>query len=215
MQKQMISKAVQASPFFRLLDISHSPSRAFEALKGDILSDLARSNVILVCSGEFEVYSSGKEVLLASLCEGDCFGINSLYSEDEEVESKILCRRKGVLLSMSKDECRRLLECDPKAMAGYAALCNEKIHFLLGRISELTVQSARDRVLSYLMSRRSEDGSVVLDRSRDALASMLNMSRAALFAQMATLQKEGIIKVQNRRILLLEQKGTADGAKEG
>lgn len=204
--RQIVDKAVAASSFFSSLDISQSPIQIKETDKGQTLSDLASHNVILVCSGVFEVFScaeDGKEVLLATLLSGDVFGINSLYLPDMDVESSIRCRKKGVLLSMSNEECRRLLESSPSAMVDYARLCNEKIHFLLQRIRELTVQNSRDRLLCYLRSHAGCDGTVKLGKSREAVAKMLNMSRAALFSQLAVLQEENLIENKDGEIRIV------------
>ena len=204
--RQIVDKAVAASSFFSSLDISQSPIQIKETDKGQTLSDLASQNVILVCSGAFEVFScaeDGKEVLLATLLPGDVFGINSLYLSDMDVESSIRCRKKGVLLSMSNEECRRLLESSPSAMVDYARLCNEKIHFLLQRIRELTVQNSRDRLLCYLRSHAGCDGTVKLGKSREAVAKMLNMSRAALFSQLAVLQEENLIENKDGEIRIV------------
>lgn len=212
------ARAVEASPFFRSLDLDAIPHRIVQAARGEALEGEASDSVVLVCGGAFEVLSvasDGSEVLLAVLREGDCFGVNSLYLDDAGVGTKIRCLRKGTLLAARKEDVRAFMASSPKALEDYARLCDTKIHFLLERIGDLTVRSSEERLLSYLQCRAGADGTLELDRSKEALAKMLNMSRAALFSAFAGLEAKGLLCRRGRTITITNNKRADEGAKEG
>lgn len=194
--RRAVERAVSASELFSFVDLGQAGFRIIESTKDDAFADLIRSNVILVCSGAFEVRSNG--IIISELGSGDCFGINSLYLDGEEMDGEadcvIRCRKKGALLCVSREAFKGAIEASADAMAAYAGVCNRKIHFLLGRIRDLTVQSSRERVMSYLRSHCDENCNLRLEMSKQALARRLNMSRAALFGQLAALADEGIIE---------------------
>ena len=75
-----------------------------------------------------------------------------------------------------------------------AAVCSEKIQFLLKRIELLTMQSCRGRVIAFLLAHGKEGGEVIFRGSREDLARHLGVSRAALFRELAALQTMGAIE---------------------
>ena len=200
----LVRGAMGKSPLFCRLNPESRELKTITATRNREIDALACCNVILVCSGEFEVFNSGNggRVLISVLREGDCFGINSLYLRREDTGSVIRCRKGGVLLCMDAGAYRKHLASVPEAMEAYARFCNEKIHFLLGRIADLSVPNSKDRLLCYLRTVAAPDGTVVLPGSKEGLARKLNMSRAALFAQLARLQEDGVLSCEAGRYCL-------------
>lgn len=222
MRKTLVQESVEEakalSPLFRDIDFSGTDSRILTFDKGQTLDGVSRTAVILVCAGQVQVMSNSrgkKEVILSTLRRGDVFGINSLYLEDEDTGTTLRCGTAAILFLVSRMEYRKLLEADPQAMASYARYCNQKIHFLLGRIEELTGDNTREIVFNYLQTHADPDGNVSFGRSKEALAKVLNISRAALFAQLAAFEQEGLTEKKDGKVRLKDKAGLEDQMNNG
>lgn len=149
----------------------------------------------LVLQGSIDVYSvafDGCEIKLSSLHEGQMFGICNLFAPDD-LTTVLRSRQSTDVLFIPKDYLIELMHEDSELMLRYLKLCNEKIQFLLRRIEELTMQTSRMKLLSYLRNHATRDGLVVLDGTREDIARYLGISRATLFREMACLKREGNI----------------------
>jgi len=153
---------------------------------GQILSDIPRGipSIGLITAGRVEVYSvalDGKDILLNELSVGECFGICNL------------------LLYIPKSVLQEVMSCNGAFALRFAAVCSEKIQFLLKRIELLTMQSCRGRVIAFLLAGQNENREVIFRGSREDLARHLGISRAALFRELAALQSAGAVEACGNR----------------
>jgi CRP-like cAMP-binding protein len=93
-------------------------------------------------------------------------------------------------------------------MVEYAKLCNRKIQFLIRRIEQLSLTSARLKVAEHLVSHTTAENPELSLVSKASLALPLGISRASLFRELASLEKLGAVdsdgstvRVTNRKIL--------------
>ena len=179
--------------------------------KGQIISGCinGRTMVGLVVQGGVEVYSvamDGCEVCLTRLGRGDCFGIADLF-EEARLKTVLKCTQRTKGLFFSKDELVRRMEKDPLLALRFMQLYNRKINFLIGRIAELTMHSARGKLLEYLLNACDAQDMVQITMSRDSLAKLLGVSRAALYRELASLQERDLILVQGRVVRIRNRHG--------
>lgn len=159
----------------------------------------------LVVRGRVQVYSvcvDGTAVNLSTLRPGDSFGISNIFSEDE-LSTILVSDRDTAVAYIPQDSFYSLLEQHPQMLRRYLALCNRKIHYLTKKIEFLTTPSCKARLISYLLKNRREN-LVRLDCSKEQLAQMLGVSRASLFRELKGLCDDALIRVEGRRIELLE-----------
>lgn len=167
---------------------------------GQIVSDRVQNQeaVGLVASGMVDVYSvamDGRDVQLNSLSAGDCFGICNLLCP-AALDTVLRCRTETELLFIPKSTLIAAMQADAALAMRYAAYCNQKIQFLIHRITLLTMQSCRGKVIEYLLSQRKPDGRVMPGCSREDLARRLGVSRAALFRELSFLQNRGLLVLE-------------------
>lgn len=201
-EKLAISPLLAALPLTPA-DVSE---RRFHA--GQIISDRPGGvpAVGLILSGRVDAYSvalDGKDVQLSTLTAGECFGVCNLLAE-AELETVLRCAEDSDVLYISKPVLLALLRQDVDFSLRYAALCNQKLQFLIRRIELLTMQSCRGRVIAYLLERQGENQTVQLTGSREDLARQLGVSRAALFRELSALQSRGAIRADGSCIRLLD-----------
>jgi CRP-like cAMP-binding protein len=165
---------------------------------------------VFVEEGELDVFSvalDGTEILVSTLVRPEVFGISNLF-EEEQLRTVLECRTDCVLLSLPKDELRRAILKSPLAMVEYAKLCNRKIQFLIRRIEQLSLTSARAKVVDYLLSHTTAGQPELSLVSKASLTLPLGISRATLFRELSVLEKmEAVysngstVRVINRKIL--------------
>lgn len=209
MTGEELSKKLELSPMLAGCGLNPEQvrERAFPA--GQILSDCPNGepSVGLILSGRVEVYSvapDGKDVQLNVLKAGECFGICNLL-DGAELQTVLRCAENVRLLYIPKAALLSLIKSDADLALRYAALCNQKLRFLIQRIELLTMQSCRGRIIAYLLAHRDEDGCVKNFGSREELASRLGVSRAALFRELAALQSAGAIEAKGGNIRVINQ----------
>lgn len=211
MTKQEILSAMEASPLLRGCGVDHLSVSVHHYHGGQIVNDRPEgiTSVGLVADGTVDVYSvavDGRDVQLNALGRGDCFGISNLLAP-AEMETVLRCRTSTTLIYIPKRILISMMENDAAFSLRYAAFCNQKIQFLIRRIEMLTIQSCRGKVIGYLLSRHDTTGRVRSDCSREDLARRLDISRAALFRELAFLQAQGLLALQKGDIFIVDQAG--------
>ena len=78
------------------------------------------------------------------------------------------------------------------------------MQFLIRRIEFLTMQSGKKKLVQYLLEVPGKGGQFGKNVSRDELASILGISRASLFRELAGLTKQGLIALRDGEIYLLK-----------
>lgn len=180
--------------------------------KGAIVGDYdgSVSLAVFVEEGELDVFSlalDGTKILVSTLGNSEVFGISNLF-EEEQLRTILQCRTDCVLLSLPKEVLRTAIVKSPLAMVEYAKLCNRKIQFLLQRIEQLSLLSARSKVAEYLLSNTTTQQPELALDSKESLTLPLGISRASLFRELSALEKMGgvysngsIVRVIDRNIL--------------
>ena len=164
-------------------------------------------SVGVLASGSLGVYSAaldGNDIELTRLYTGDCFGICNLM-RTEELETILCCMEDTSILYIAKSLLLSRMEEDPRRALRCMALCTEKLHFLLRRISQLTIQSSRAKLISYVLTESKGAEWLELPGSREDLARRLGISRAALFRELAFLQEREMLRSQAAKIYILDR----------
>ena len=205
MTKTELSQLLSSSELFAgcILEDIDFVSKTFA--KGQFVSDRVGDELAVgfIVDGLIDVYSlaeDGTEIKLSELHTGECFGICNVLVPSA-LETVLKCRFKTQILFISKAHFTLLMTSDPAFSMRYGALCNRKIQFLLKRIELLTMQSCRSKLIAYLLDGGKE--TILLPDSKEQLAKMLGVSRAALFRELAYLQNAALIQTHATAITIL------------
>lgn len=174
------------------------PKREFKknAVPSDELS--GEKCAVYIEKGSLSVYAQstdGKETLLTFLNEGEIFGINNLFYENESV-TIIKCDAACSLVYIPKHILKNRVLSSSKTMEIYSALLNQKIQFLLGRIEALSASSSKAKLASFLL----DHGEEVNMLSKSELADLLGISRATLFRDFKQLEADEAISLEGSSV---------------
>ena len=201
MREEEIKAAVEASPLLGGCNLPVSGMQVKYCHKGQIVSDRQKNEEILglIMEGSMDVYSialDGREILLSQLEKGDCFGVVNLLTNTEFPTDTTLA-------TMPKSQLLAVMEKNSELALRYAGFCNRKMQFLIRRIEFLTMQSGKKKLVQYLLEEPDKGRVFGKNVSRDELASILGISRASLFRELASLTKQGLIALRDGEICLL------------
>ena len=160
----------------------------------------------VVVQGYIEVYSlcaDGTSINLNTHKSGDCFGIATIFTE-EDLTTVLITRERTTVAYITRSSFMRLLGEYPDLFMRYGRLCNQKISFLTQKIEFLTMPSCRARLATYLVRNKDTDNHVNLDMSKEQLARVIGVGRSSLFREMGRMRQEGLIAVEGRTIALTD-----------
>lgn len=208
MREEEIKAAVEASPLLGGCNLPVSGMQVKYCHKGQIVSDRQKNEEILglIMEGSMDVYSiafDGREILLSQLEKGDCFGVVNLLTKTE-LPTVLRCRTDTTLVIIPKCQLLSAMKKNSELALRYAGFCNKKMQFLIRRIEFLTMQSGKKKLVQYLLEVPGKGGRFGKNVSRDELASILGISRASLFRELAGLTKQGLIALRDGEIYLLK-----------
>ncbi len=161
----------------------------------------------LVAQGVVDVWSvaaDGNGVLLSALHRGDCFGISNLL-RGGELETRLRAATAVSVVYVRKDMLEAAFARDGRLAMRYAAVCNDKLQFLLRRIAMLTAQTTRGRLISWLLLHAEEEGRVVSQITKTDLAATLSVSRAALYRELHTLSEAGCLELRGEHMTVTDR----------
>lgn len=208
MEQTELRAYLACSPFLRDCPLTPDQVRLYRFRAGQIVSDRQAGTacVGLILCGRVEVYSvalDGRDILLNTLEQGECFGIANLVGTGE-LDTVLRCASDTRVLYIQKAALLDDLAQDTGLALRYAALCNEKLQFLIRRIELLTMQSCRGKIIAYLLAHQNAAGVVTDTGSREELARTLGISRAALFRELAALQNLDVLRTEGSTLTVLD-----------
>lgn len=161
-----------------------------------------RSSIGFLLSGTAVVQKNG-HLVLRTLRQGDCFGAAALFHPSKSYVSQITAKTDTCILFLSDGLLLELFELDSRTAVNYIAFLSQRIHFLNDKIDSFAAPSVQLSLQAYLRS-NLRDGAVWVDSGYSQLARQLNMGRASLYRSLDALEEQGIIRRENRQILILQ-----------
>ena len=180
-------------------------TRAFE--KGEIaFSEDSNSKCVgFVICGEFIVEkhrASDECITLNKLTKCGSFGIISVLSPDSEYPTRIRASSKGEILFIKGEDMLRIIKKYPTVAMNVIRFLANRITFLNKKIDTFSGKNTLKKLASYLYNKYSEFGTA-FTVSRTSLASEIGVGRASLYRDLDFLESEGIIKTEQKKIIII------------
>lgn len=167
------------------------------------------SRVGFVISGEFTVQKKRAEdecITLNRLTRCGSFGILSVLSPDSEYPTAIRASTKGEILFIDGKDMIHTIKKYPTVSLNVIRFLADRITFLNKKIDTFSGKSTTKKLASYLFNKYNELGEV-FTVSRTALASEIGVGRASLYRDLDFLEAEGIIRTEQKKIIIICPKG--------
>lgn len=211
--------ALQEHPLFSTLesqDLEHVLHHSRQVRLGHhqllYRQDMPAHHFFFVISGRLRLYrldASGVDRTLDSLQPGDCFAEVMIYADPPRYACYAEALKNSEVLMIPVSVYQDLLERKPEytraALRHYAMRAVTRFHDL----EVMTVQSARDRLIRYLIDLLPEDarnkgGEVELPLPKCLVASRLAMQPETFSRILADLKGNGLVRVNRSKLFIAD-----------
>lgn len=148
---------------------------------------------------------SGKQVEVSRLKEGNMVAPAFLFAHDGAMPVSVEAATSVRVLRMSKDSFRSLIDGNAQLRMNFIRALSDIDVFLTKKMRFLSLMTVREKVAFLIRERAREQKSmsVTLYRSRQEIADSFGVQKYSLLRALAELEKEGVVKVDNRHITIL------------
>lgn len=155
----------------------------------------------------YRLSPAGEEKIIEIIRPGQTFAEAIMFSTHVgkyPVNAQVI--EEAEIWSFSNSDFKTLLENSPQTCFRVMSKMSQRLHQLINEIDKLTLQTATDRVINYLLQNLPENSSQLqLDTSKQTLASQLSIKPETLSRTLSRLNKEGLIKTEGNVIKVLNQ----------
>lgn len=162
-------------------------------------------------SGRFRVIINtidGHALLLRFLLPGEIFGLPSVFT-GAPFPTDVVCDRDGEIISVSKPALEALLAEQPGLAMSLIESLSTRVAELFTLMEDNLLPSLRAKVHRRLMvlanihGERDKEGKIRLNLSQQDIAQAVNASRQKVHDELKRLEREGLIKLGYKYIVLL------------
>lgn len=213
-----IIEKIKQNEFFKCIDdakieiIISELSHVFRKYsKGQIIAnegDVCKS-LGLVLEGVVEVqriYSSGKQIVLKRMGEGEVFGEAIVFSETNEYPATIIASSDCMLLYLKKDDIIKLCLNEEIILNNFITLLSNKIFILNRKIKTISFKTIRQKVVNFILEQSKNQNDIILKLkiSKEQIASLLGIPRPSLSRELMKLRDDGLIEFDRNNIKIMD-----------
>ncbi|MGF1510279.1 MAG: Crp/Fnr family transcriptional regulator [Myxococcota bacterium] len=118
--------------------------------------------------------------------------------------------RPSSIVSFSNDALRELLESSHELSLKMLSLMAQRMHRLVTTIDELTLQSAKERVVHWVLDEAEGRKEFVLEFPKKVLAARLGLTPESLSRVLASLRRDRFIDVERDRVTVHDRRALED-----
>jgi|SRR5690554_2329636 len=176
------------------------------AIEGDPCDSLS-----IILSGDIEIhkpFSSGKIVTISHFTAGNVFAESLVFSDMKTYPATVVSSSDSCVMNIPRVELVQILIRHPKVLENFAGVLSRRIHMLNDRITSLSLDSTRKKIVNILLLEygRQKSQYLLLPYSRKKMAELLNIPRPSLSRELIRMKEDGLIDFYKNRIKILNLK---------
>jgi CRP-like cAMP-binding protein len=165
-------------------------------------------NIIISGSvrGEMIDYS-GKTIKIEDIEAPKPLATAFLFGKENKFPVTVTANNDVKLLSVPVSEFLKILQLNLQILKNYLNSISSRAQFLSQKLHFLSFKTIRAKVAQYLLQQAGEKfHSVELRNTQQQLADLFGVTRPSLARVFGEMQKEGIIRIKNKTVTLLDRK---------
>lgn len=169
-----------------------------------------------IISGECaveRVRCDGGSIPLNLLRSGQSFGIMTILSIDEEFPTRVIAKKRSDILFISKEDALSLIRRYPEIAMNVIGFLANKITFLNQKIATFSSGNVEEKLANFILAEKKRQKSDVISFNCKKSAEAISAGRASLYRAISSLAEDGIIKLDDKKIYILDQEGLERKAK--
>lgn len=176
---------------------------------GDVIysADKYRHAIGVVLSGK-AVAKNGDDngVIVRCLSKGDCFGVAALFVyNDKPYVSAIVAKTDCTVLFMPESVITRCINEYQPFAANYITFLTSRIQYLNRLVSAYSSPNVETKLARFI-SAYVDGEAVPFDLNMTSLSKSLGIGRASLYRALDSLEENGVIKRDSKRIIITDIK---------
>ena len=209
LSKSFLFSGIEKEELHRLIAGKYPEIKSYK--RGELVYSSAdpERKVGFVASGKCEIRidrQDGSKTLLNSLTSSDSFGVLSVYSE-EEFPTQIYAAVGSSVIFFSAEQIEFFVNQNAQISANLIRFLAERISFLNKKIATLSQGRVEDKLASELLLESKKCASDEFDFNCSKTGEIIGAGRASVYRALSSLEAEGLIKFDNKKIYILDRKG--------
>lgn len=194
----------------RIVDTYEFDLKHFGSGETIVSKDKFEERIYFVLEGECEVSrhkSDGTSIPLNSLKTGDSFGVLGVFSNLSEYPTDIRAKSDTVLVSIKKDIAHILVKFYPEIAMNVIMFLGDRVAFLNDKIATFSADTVEQKFAKFIVSESKKLNSRHFEINFKRTAETINSGRASLYRALDALTEKNYIKVENKKIYILDPEG--------
>lgn len=184
-----------------LTSVLNTYGKSVSYAKNDIVFSRETYSPVLCLIIKGEARVSKGETVISHLKDGEIFGAAFLYNQSYEFENTVTALTPLKVVIIEKNGVDELIKCDSSVSFNYISYLSERIGFLNSKIEGYTKPSAEEKLMLYLKKNADiNNGKCEISVSMTELSHVLQISRASLYRVIETLENQGKICRDGKKI---------------
>ncbi len=184
-----------------LTSVLNTYGKSVSYAKNDIVFSRETYSPVLCLIIKGEARVSKGETVISHLKDGEIFGAAFLYNQSYEFENTVTALTPLKVVIIEKDGVNELIKCDSSISFNYISYLSERIGFLNSKIEGYTKPNAEEKLMLYLKKNADiNNGKCEISVSMTELSHVLQISRASLYRVIETLENQGKICRDGKKI---------------
>lgn len=170
--------------------------------------DERATQIAIVVNGEVKaekIHGSGSDNMAHSYLDGSVFGYEGVLSSNRMYAMDYISDGDTYIALISIDDINKSSFSSEIMQGIITCMADDSIKNMY-RVEVISKKKLRERILTYLRIKELELGidAFTLNVSREQLAQELCVNRSALSNELSEMQRDGLIRVEKRRITMLK-----------
>lgn len=184
-----------------LTSVLNTYGKSVSYSKNDIVFSRDSYSPVLCIIIKGEARVSKGETVISHLKDGEIFGAAFLYNQSYEFENTVTALTPLKVVIIEKSGVDELIKRDSSISFNYISYLSERIGFLNSKIEGYTKPSAEEKLMLYLKKNADiNNGKCEISVSMTELSHVLQISRASLYRVIETLENQGKICRDGKKI---------------
>lgn len=213
LQKSSLCRGLSNEDLMEIQKDRYTMIRTYERGSMIFMEGEKPTKIYLLLSGNVGVSRStfsGKRIVITNIEHpGDLFGEVFLFMEKPVYEMQAEAMEKSVVMELQNDNFRESSEkgsrIEEQLRRNLMSIFAMKAYRLSNKVRVLGCGSIREKIAVYLTEHQGKDGTLKNLASREEMADYLSVTRPSLSRELGNMVKEGIIQIDGRNIVVLDQ----------
>ncbi len=209
-EKAFLFKDIDCAETHRLLSTVNVEHRDY--LKGEsiFLPNDFDKRIGFIVSGECQIVkirNNSEGIPLNTLSVGDAFGVIAVFTGCEEFPTKIFALRDSKIAFLNKNDVLNLMNNSLQISINIINFLADRICFLNNKITSFSGDNVEQKIALYILDLHKSTQDGIIKFNKKHAAESINIGRTSLYRALDSLEREGIIQINEKNIIIIDLDG--------